>query len=100
MADKNAHITELEALSVASNIQRIARSIEQSSNDLNTTTDTLISGALGEEIEAMKDVGKKLIKAIGVLSIGAFDMGYKIGEYINAMIANDKEAASRIKNSL
>lgn len=99
MADKNAHLTEREAMLISKNIEDIGKSINESSKSLDNTMSTLISGAEGEEIEELKIKGKQLLNAIGDLATSAFDIGYKIGLYINAMIQNDKEAAQKVKDS-
>lgn len=96
----NVHLTEDDAKMIANNIQNIAKSIEESSKILDTTTETLISGAAGAEVDGLRVFGKKLINTIGDLAISALEMGGKIWDFIDAMIKEDEEAAKKIKDSI
>ena len=100
MTDKQVHLTENEAIQIAKNIEDIAKNIEESSKRLDTTTETLINGASGAEIDGLKVYGKKLIDCIGTLAISALDVGSKIGEFIVAIVREDEEAARKIKESM
>lgn len=98
--DKTARLTDTEAKQMAKSIQDIGNNIEMSNKAVDAATDILINGAKGEEIDQFKENGKKLLKAVGSLAICCFDIGYAIGTYINDMIANDKDAAQKVKDSL
>ncbi len=100
MVNKQVHLTEDEAKQIAKNIEDIGKSIQESSKRLDTTTDILISGAAGAEVDGLRIFGKKLINSIGDLAISALDMGRKIGEFIVAIIREDEEAAQKIKDSI
>ena len=98
MADKNVHLTESDANNIANSIKTIAQGISDSVKILDDTTNTLISGAKGQEIDYFRDQGKRLINAVGDLATCAIDIGVKIGDYIKAMVNNDREAAQKIRD--
>lgn len=100
MAYKNVHLTESEANDIAKRISDIGKSVENSGKSIDDTMTYLIENSKGEEIDLLRDLGKKLIVAIGELAVSALDMGIKIGEYIKAMINNDRDAAQKIKDSI
>jgi hypothetical protein len=100
MSTGNVHLTKSEADSINKEIEQIVGDIREATNRLDNVMKTLIEGSEGDEIDALREDGNRLINALGSWMTSCIEVGVKIGNYVKSLINGDEEGARRIKDSM
>lgn len=93
-------LTTKEVSNIVSDIQQISSEIDETMKAVDSTMTTLSGQSEGGVIEKITDAVRDLNMLVETLVACILNIGIKIGQFLDAIVNHDSEAADKIVQSI